>query len=231
MTDLKTISQIAEDIGVTRQAVYSKLKYAELSNALTPYIVKRGKRTLYNLEAQNLIKQAFSASNVNSMSSECQDNVNELTKQLNEQLTILSKCKVELDKALRDNEAQTAELSQKELVVKQLTEQLTILQNENNSLQDKILDKENTIQKLEVDKDKLNTRLDKAEEERERLENNISNLTAALTAAQALHGMDKQQSVIEIKQDQEEQEKELAEDPPQQKLSFFQRLFKRSKNQ
>ena len=121
MTDLKTISQIAEDIGVTRQAVYSKLKYAELSNALTPYIVKRGKRTLYNLEAQNLIKQAFSASNVNSMSSECQDNVNELTKQLNEQLTILSKCKVELDKALRDNEAQTAELSQKELVVKQLT--------------------------------------------------------------------------------------------------------------
>ena len=56
-------------------------------------------------------------------------------------------------------------------------------------------------------------------------------IAAALTAAQALHGMDKQQSVIEIKQDQEEQEKELAEDPPQQKLSLFQRLFKRSKNQ
>ena len=50
--------------------------------------------------------------------------------------------------------------------------------------------------------------------------------------------MDKQQVAIEIKTQPKEpastpepEQKELAEDPPQQKLSFFQRLFKRSKNE
>lgn len=99
---------------------------------------------------------------------------------------------------------------------------------------------EKIIAELQADKEKLNARLDKAEEERERLENNISNLTTALTAAQALHGMDKKQAVIEVKQQPTEDQistvseqqiqKELIEDSPQ-KLSFFQRLFRKDKNQ
>lgn len=87
------------------------------------------------------------------------------------------------------------------------------------------------VAELKADKDKLNARLDKAEEERERFETNISNLTAALTAAQALHGMDKQQAVIEVKADDAaapESEPEIVpEEDQDKKLSFFARLFKR----
>lgn len=98
-------------------------------------------------------------------------------------------------------------------------------------LKAQIADKDNQISllqsqitELKADKAKLNERLDMAE-------TNISNLTTALTAAQALHGMDKQQAAIEVKQvnDSEPAEQETQNQPPQ-KHSFFQRLFKRSKN-
>lgn len=63
-------------------------------------------------------------------------------------------------------------------------------------------------------------------------------LTTALTQQQALHAGDIQRQLTEqraedqTQPEQEQQpEKELAEDPPRQKLSFFQRLFKRSKKQ
>ena len=67
-------------------------------------------------------------------------------------------------------------------------------------LKAQIADKDNQISllqsqitELKAVKAKLNERLDMAE-------TNISNLTTALTAAQALHGMDKQQAAIEVKQ-------------------------------
>ena len=65
----------------------------------------------------------------------------------------------------------------------------------------------------------MNTRLDRAETERERLENNISDLTTALTAAQALHGMDKKQAQLELNaEDQGE---------PEPKRSLFSKLFRK----
>jgi len=72
------------------------------------------------------------------------------------------------------------------------------------------------IADLKADKDKLNARLDKAEE-------TISNLTAALQAAQALHGIEKKQAVIELTK--EEPQQESADDLTEtQELNFFQRL-------
>ena len=63
-------------------------------------------------------------------------------------------------------------------------------------------------------------------------------LTTALTQQQALHAGDIQRQLTEQRAEDQTQpkepasipepkQKELAEDPPQQKLSFFQRLFKR----
>lgn len=72
------------------------------------------------------------------------------------------------------------------------------------------------IADLKADKDKLNARLDKAEE-------TISNLTAALQAAQALHGIEKKQAVIELTK--EEPQQESADDQTEaQELNFFRRL-------
>lgn len=66
--DLKTIAQLAQELGVTRQAVYQKIKYnIELSKNISKFTVKEKNKTLYDLQAQNLIKQAFeSNASVNS---------------------------------------------------------------------------------------------------------------------------------------------------------------------
>lgn len=210
MNDLKSISQIAVNLGVSRQAVYSKLKSAELARAVKPLTVKQGNTTLYTLQAQELIKQAFTAFAVNQDSSNSQEEIDSLTSKLTES-------REQLNKALHDIEVKSHELQEKEQRIKELTERLTM--------------RDSLIAELKADKTKLNARLDKAEEERERLESNISNLTTALQAAQALHSIDKQQAVIELTQEQkqptETEQKELAEDPPQQKLSFFRRLFRK----
>ena len=118
------------------------------------------------------------------------------------------------------------------------------LQQEIQDLQQQLLDKEEQVKALEIDKHELE--LDKQltsqlivelKADKEYLkskldaaETNISNLTAALAAAQALHGMDKQQAVIEVKADAAapESEPEIApEEDQDKKLSFFARLFKR----
>lgn len=59
--ELKTIAQIAEELEVSRQAVYQRIRYnTELSMKLSKFTVKNGNKTLYNLQGQELIKQAFS---------------------------------------------------------------------------------------------------------------------------------------------------------------------------
>ena len=207
--DLKTIAQLAQELGVTRQAVYQKIKYnIELSKNISKFTVKQKNKTLYDLQAQELIKQAFSAFTVNQESSNSQAEIDNLTNKLTEN-------KKQLDIALHDIEVKNHELQQKEQTIKELTERLTIL--------------DNLVTELKSDKTKLNARLDKAEEERERLESNISNLTTALQAAQALHSIDKKQAVIELTQEQEQPIQEPAEDTPKPKLSLFQRLFQKKR--
>lgn len=58
--DLKTIAQLAQELGVTRQAVYQKIRNnIELSKNISKFTVKEKNKTLYDLQAQELIKQAF----------------------------------------------------------------------------------------------------------------------------------------------------------------------------
>lgn len=187
MSEYLNISQIARELNVSRQAIYSKLKSPEIQSVICQYTVRHNNRTLYTSNFANVLKQAFESVNtVQTLDTICQE---EVSSPLQSQLDLLKA-------------------------------QLTDKDNQINLLRSQVAE-------LQSDKEKLNARLDRAEAERERFDINISNLTAALTAAQALHGMDKQQTVIDIKQEPEEPQKELAEAPPQQKLSFFDRLFKR----
>lgn len=135
--------------------------------------------------------------------------------------------------ALKSKTVQTEQFTNDSKIVQNNSEQLSPNGAESKMidvLKAQIADKDNQISllqsqitELKADKTKLNERLDMAE-------TNISNLTTALTAAQALHGMDKQQAAIEVKQanDIEPSESETQDQTPQ-KQSFFQRLFKRSK--
>ncbi len=241
MTDLKTIAQIAAELNVSRQAVYGKLKSAELSKALQSETVRKGNVKLYTVKAQKLIAQTFPAvigreetSKIDSMTSE----IDSLTNRLNSVTNELTKSKEQLQSTTKQLDDKCTELQAKERDFAELTEskakiqfevdvlkaQLTDKENQISLLQSQIIDKDNQLKELKTDKEKLNNRLDKAE-------TNISNLTTALTAAQALHGMDKQQVAIEVNQanGSEPAEPETQDQIPQ-KQSFFQRLFKRSKN-
>ena len=147
----------------------------------------------------------------------------------------LTQSKEQLQSITQQLDDKCTELQAKEQAFTELTEskaklqsEVDVLKAENNSLRDKIADRDKLIEEIKADKSKLNERLDKAE-------TNISNLTTALTAAQALHGMDKQQAVIEVDaaptKEQASADQSETRQEPQEKLSFFQRLFKRSKNQ
>lgn len=57
--ELKAVSEIASDIGVSRQAVYQKLKAPTLADAVKPFTVKQHNLTLYTLQGQALIRQSF----------------------------------------------------------------------------------------------------------------------------------------------------------------------------
>ena len=117
MNDLKSISQIAVNLGVSRQAVYSKLKSAELARAVKPLTVKQGNTTLYTLQAQELIKQAFGDITPEDFKIELTE-FKEKCKVLSSELT---SCKEQLESALQDVEGKSCELQAKEQTLNELT--------------------------------------------------------------------------------------------------------------
>lgn len=235
----KSISQIAEDLCVTRQTIYNKLKDAALSAAVKAHTVQQGKYTLYDEQAQELIKQAICGNSVNDDLTACKKEFDKVSNDLTE-------CKNELDKLskeLENRDNKILELSaviddlkaENESVKKELTECKDQLSDRDNTIADlrrqlsevdKLQEKvknlmsfntmhHKTIDGLEQDKKKLNERLDTAEE-------TISNLTTALQAAQALHGIDKAPKTIEVKEEPAPDQTE-----PPRKTSLFSKLFRR----
>lgn len=57
---MKTIKQLADEIGVTKQAVFYRIKKAPLSNALQPLIENIDGVLMVSFDGETLIKQAFS---------------------------------------------------------------------------------------------------------------------------------------------------------------------------
>lgn len=238
----KSISQIAEDLCVTRQTIYNKLKDAALSAAVKAHTVQQGKYTLYDEQAQELIKQAICGNSVNDDLTACKKEFDKVSNDLTE-------CKNELDKLSKELENRDNNIlelnatiddlkAENETVKGELTECKDLLKLRDNTIADlrrqlseldKLQEKvknlmsfntmhHKTIDGLEQDKKKLNERLDTAEE-------TISNLTTALQAAQALHGIDKAPKAIEVK---EEPAADQTEGEPR-KTSLFSRLFRRNK--
>lgn len=134
-------------------------------------------------------------------------------------------------------------------VAEQIKSHYTKPHNESESKTQRKSNESNTtkayIDNLLQQIDKLNARLDKAEEERERLNAERQTTLAKLFTTQEKNEalqleLNKYKAIAESKQTvvevdtvkeqapaEEQPTQEPAEDPPQQKLSFFQRLFKR----
>lgn len=263
----KSISQIAEDLCITRQTIYNKLKDAALSAAVKAHTVQQGKYTLYNEQAQELIKQAICGNSVNddltackkefdkvsNDLTECKNELDKLSKELENRDNNILELNAEIDDLKAENETVKddltkckdllsdrdntiadlrRQLSERDKTIEELTAQLSDTEKKLDEYKHKVsaLTEFNnlhhkTIDRLEKENNKLNERLDKAETERAGFLNNISELTIALKAAQALHGMDKQQAVIELKEPAEQATQDQSEPP--RKTSLFSKLFRR----
>ncbi len=191
MSEYLNISQIARELNVSRQAIYSKLKSPEIQSVMCQYTVRHNNRTLYTSDFVNVLKQAFESVNtVQTLDTICQE---EVSSPLQSQLDLLKATIDTLTNQLTEKDKQIAELT---AALKTSQQQLTVAQEQQTAL------------------------------------------TTALTQQQALHAGDIQRQLTEQRaEDQtqpkepastpEPEQKELAEDPPQQKLSFFQRLFRK----
>ena len=121
--DLKTIPQIAADIGVSRQAVHQKIKRdKDLSTRLQAFTSTVDNAVYVNSEGQKLILQAFESKTAEKNTSTClQENVDALVNQLTAK-----------DKQISDLSAQnaslTATIQQQADTIQQLSAQLTAAQ-------------------------------------------------------------------------------------------------------
>lgn len=213
-----SVRQVANAANISAQAVYQRL-----DKDLKPFVKTIKGRKMLSIEVLQLLGVTDAPT--------CQEQPKEVDKQLtseeNAEIERLQQEIQDLKQQLLDKQERIKELEldKRELELdKKLTTAATNRQ---------ISALESRVELLKQQNDILNTRLDRAETERERLEQNISNLTTALTAAQALHGMDKKQAAIEVKESSEQvshsDQDTSAEIVPgeQSKQSFFARLFKR----
>lgn len=194
-----TIKQLSEELHVSEQALRQWCKRNEIQKTT------KGKVTSYFLSENDveLIRKHYTTQRKQN------HNESESSAQRKESKYL---------SLLGENEELKKQLADKSHKLESLIEQ----QKSIPALKAEIDSRDKLIIELQADKKLLNKRLDKAEAERTSFLNNISELTIALKAAQALHGMDKQQVAIEVKPDAEP---EQTEQP--RKTSFFSRLFRR----
>lgn len=208
MSNLMSISQISDKLGVSKQAVYVKLKRPDIATAVKSETVRQGNKTLYTLNAVKLIEQAFSAT----ISDTDSTKVEKIESQLKD-------VKEQLESTTEQLKNKCEELRQKEQTLNELNTKLKVIESTIESLaSDKSFLQEQIKQQLQTATDKEVKYLD-----------TIDRLTTALTAAQALHGMDKQQAAIEVKTEPEEPTQESRSEPALAKQSIFKRLFGKKK--
>ena len=211
MSNLMSISQISDKLGVSKQAVYVKLKRPDIATAVKCEAVRQGNRTVYTLNGVKLIEQAFSAT-ISDTDSTKVEKIESQLKDVKEQLESTTEQLKNKCEELRQKEQTLNELNTKLKVIESTIESLA---SDKSFLQEQI---KQQVQQLQTATDKEVKYLD-----------TIDRLTTALTAAQALHGMDKQQAAIEVKTEPEEPTQESRSEPALAKQSIFKRLFGKKK--
>lgn len=129
MNEYLNISQIARELNVSRQAIYSKLKSPEIQSVMCQYTVRHNNRTLYTPNFVNVLKQAFESVNtVQTLDTICQE---EVSSPLQSQLDLLKATIDTLTNQLTEKDKQIAELT---TALKTSQQQLTVAQEQQTAL-------------------------------------------------------------------------------------------------
>ena len=215
MEELKSIAQLAQELGVTRQAVYQKIRYnKELSTEICKFTVKEGNRTLYTLQAQERIKQAFESSpSVNS--------------KVNVDSKLIDSLQAQIDYLKAEHEQDRRERQAIYVKALQLEEERTALKMELKAIEIKN-DMEQAQEKEKLEK--AQSEKEQAEQAAAALTQRVKELEAALTTEKET-AEQAQEKLTELKEQLEQVQRELtaSTQEPQKKSSWLDRLLRRNK--
>ena len=244
MPNGKTIRQIADEIGVTRQAIYKKFKLnSAVSDSLKAHSFTVEKVKYYTAEGEKIIKSMFADNNdtpkgtVNLSTKQLTDKlthdnlttnqVDRLSDRLTHELTGLQDEKTPINSAFSDNNTSktTVNLSTKQLTDKlthdnwttDQVDRLTELFFAQLTAKDKQIEEKNR-QILEKDR-----QLAEKDKQISMLMEQSNNLTQALQAAQALAAADKKQLLLQS--GQQNNQSENVDTSENVKKGFFRKIF------
>ena len=202
MSEYLNISQIARELNVSRQAIYSKLKSPEISSVKCQYTVRHNNRTLYTSDFVNVLKQAFESVNtVQTLDTICQD---EVSSPLQSQLDLLKATIDTLTNQLAEKDKQLSDAAAER---RQLTEER---------------------EKLTSERQATLARLFSVEDRNKELQNELNKYKAIAESKQTVVEVD---AVKEQAPAEEQPTQKPVEDPPKKKLSFFQKIFRRKEGE
>ena len=211
--ELKTISDIAKELQISKQAVYKRVNSSpEIIEQLTSHTVKNGKRTYYTAQGQEIIKQLFVVYLRQQQSTQVAES--ELSENADNTINTLDKGQPEVNKSnQQSNGVKQSESTEVNQIIEALTKQLEVKDKQ-------IFDLQNHVDEL--------TAAIKAEQEH--AAQLTTAFTTALTQQQALHAGDIQRQLVE-QCEPSESEPEIIPEPEQKKQSLFARLFKKRRGE
>ena len=240
MPNGKTIRQIADEIGVTRQAIYKKFKLnSAVSDSLKVHSFTVDKVKYYTADGEKIIKSMFSDN-----SDTPKGTVNLSTKQLTDKLTRDNLTTNQVDRlsdklsGLQDNKtpkksafsANDTPKGTVNLSTEQLTDKLThdnLTTNQVDRLTDLFSTQLKAKDKQIEEKDRQLLEKDRQLAEKDKqiamLMEQSNNLTQALQAAQALAAADKKQLLLQSGQKNEQPEN--PDSSENVKKGFFRKIF------
>ncbi len=202
MSEYLNISQIARELNVSRQAIYSKLKSPEILSVKCQYTVRHNNRTLYTSDFVNVLKQAFESVNtVQTLDTICQE---EVSSPLQSQLDLLKATIDTLTNQLAEKDKQLSDAAAER---RQLTEER---------------------EKLTSERQATLARLFSVEDRNKELQNELNKYKAIAESKQTVVEVD---AVKEQAPAEEQPTQKPVEDPPKKKLSFFQKIFRRKEGE
>lgn len=201
-----TIKELSQELSVSEQALRSWCKRNGVRKESESET--KGKKAGYFLTENDIeqIRNYYSKKG-----NERKDTAKGKESKSNQTLDILQAQLSEKDKQISELQKQLADAATER---KQLTEEREKLTAERQTTLAKLFSLQDKNEKLQLELNEYKSIVDSKQ--------NVIEVDAAPM---------KEQASADQSETGQQPEKELAEDPPQQKLSFFQRLFKRSKNQ
>ena len=190
----KTAAEIAAELHITRQAVYKRLRVdRDLQSSLHGLTVEVNNRIYYPPRAESILKAAF----VNHIANLGSQNGSQA---VDSDLQNSEPNLQEVDSDLQNSEPGETATQALYTVIDELRHQLDTLRAENAAQREQATAKDTQIAALQ-------THIDSQAETIQQQHKTIENLTAAVTAAQALHAAD----IKQIMQRSEDQAAEPAE--------------------